>query len=85
MNHTWRPEEIDECNVTQYLAVLSRGCFVPTSFLTCMATLLSSSLSKQRKLMNEVGYPTIFSASDTTLVQLDGDGLEKILRCLHPM
>lgn len=35
--------------------------------------------------MNEVGYPTIFSASDTTLVQLEGDGLEKMLRFLRPM
>lgn len=65
--------------------MLSRGCFVPTSFLTCIATLLSSSLSKHRKRMNEVGYPTIFSASDTTLVQLEGDGLEKMLRFLRPM
>lgn len=26
--------------------------------------------------MNEVGYPTIFSASETTLFQLEGPGLE---------
>lgn len=67
-----------------YLAVFSNGCLVPTSFLTCMATLLSSSLRRQRRLMKEVGYPTIFSASDTTLVQLEGPELEKRLSVLRP-
>ncbi|MEQ2202021.1 hypothetical protein XENOCAPTIV_022443 [Xenoophorus captivus] len=68
-----------------YLAVLSRGCWVPTSFLTCMATLLSSSLSRQRRLMNDVGYPTIFSASDTTLLHVEEDSeLENRLRLLRP-
>lgn len=70
--------------VRMYLAVFSSGCLVPTSFLTCMATLLNSSLSRQRRLMKEVGYPTIFSASDTTLLQLDGDGPENRLKLLHP-
>ena len=67
-----------------YLAVLSSGCRVPTSFLTCMATLLSSSLSRQRRLMKEVGYPTIFSASDTTLLQSDAPELENRLSVLCP-
>ncbi len=67
-----------------YLAVLSKGCWVPTSFLTCMATLLSSSLSRQRRLMKEVGYPTIFSASETTLVQFEDPELENRLSVLCP-
>lgn len=68
----------------RYLAVLSRGCWVPTSFLTCIATLLSSSLSRQRRLMKEVGYPTSFSASDTALFQFEGPELENRLRVLCP-
>ena len=67
-----------------YLAVLSSGCFVPTSFLTCIATLLSSSLSRHRRLMNEVGYPTIFSASDTTLLQFEGAVFENKLKFICP-
>lgn len=67
-----------------YLAVLRSGCWVPTSFLTCMATLLSSSLRRHRRLMKEVGYPTIFSASDTTLLQFEGPELENRLRVLRP-
>ena len=50
------------------MAVCSKGCRVPTNFLMCSATLDSSSLSKQRRLRNDVGYPTILSASDTTLL-----------------
>lgn len=34
--------------------------------------------------MNDVGYPTIFSASETTLVQFEGEGLEKILKLRSP-
>lgn len=67
-----------------YLAVLSNGCRVPTSFLTFTATLLSSSLRRQRRLINEVGYPTIFSASETTLLQFEGPELENKLSALCP-
>lgn len=38
-----------------HLAVVSSGCCVPTSFRTCIAMLLSSSLSRQRRLMKDVG------------------------------
>lgn len=34
--------------------------------------------------MKEVGYPTIFSASETTLFQSEGPGLENRLRDLCP-
>lgn len=34
--------------------------------------------------MKEVGYPTIFSASETTLFQLEGPGLENRLSGLCP-
>lgn len=34
--------------------------------------------------MKEVGYPTIFSASETTLFQLEGPGLENRLSVLCP-
>ncbi len=34
--------------------------------------------------MNDVGYPTIFSASETTLVQFDGPELENKLSVLCP-
>ncbi|TNN69942.1 hypothetical protein EYF80_019815 [Liparis tanakae] len=67
-----------------FSTVLSNGCWVPTSFLTCMATLLSSSLSRQRRLMKEVGYPTSFSASDTTLLQSEGPELDSRVRVLSP-
>lgn len=55
-------------------AVSSSGCLVPTSLRTCMAMLLSSSLSRHRRLMKDVGYPTIFSASDTTWLQGAAEG-----------
>ena len=50
-----------------------------------MATLLSSSLSRQRRLMKEVGYPTIFSASETTLLQFEDPELENRLSVLCPL
>ena len=53
------------------LAVFRSGCFVPISFLICIATLASSSLNKHRRLINDVGYPTIFSASETALFHSD--------------
>ena len=53
---------------TAYLAVFNKGCFVPINFLICKATFESSSLSNTLKLMNEVGYPTSLSASDTALL-----------------
>lgn len=34
--------------------------------------------------MKEVGYPTSFSASETTLFQLEGPGLENKLNVLCP-
>ena len=57
--------------MNDYLAVFKRGCLVPISFLIWIATFASSSLSKQRRLIKEVGYPTIFSASDTALFHSD--------------
>ena len=64
------------------LAVCSKGCRVPTNFLMCSATLDSSSLSKHRRLRNDVGYPTILSASDTTLFHSLGLLKPKIPICL---
>ena len=52
-----------------HLAICRRGWPVPTNFLIWIATFDSSSLSRHRKLMNDVGYPTIFSASDTAFFQ----------------
>lgn len=45
-----------------YLAVFSNGWLLPTSLRRCSATLAISSLSSQRRLRNDVGYPTSFSA-----------------------
>lgn len=75
-----QPGSCEQC----YLAVLSKGCWVPISFLTCMATLLNSSLSRQRRLKKEVGYPTIFPASETTLLQSEGPAPENRLSVLCP-
>ena len=44
---------------------------MPISFLICIATFASSSLNKHLRLIKDVGYPTIFSASDTALFHSD--------------
>lgn len=61
--------EGENYSVNVYFAVLSNGWLLPTSFLKCRATLAISSLSSHLRLRNEVGYPTIFSASLTALFQ----------------
>lgn len=48
-------KKVRQASRRTYLAVLSKGWFVPTSLRTCMAMLLSSSLRRQRRLMKEVG------------------------------